>query len=114
MPTLVQNPPTANDVVNPTRLKLPVIKLNKIGLAVDKPKSFWVAGYPTQLKSGEEKEEKKEKKGKKKLPCPGIELTEFCPFRLLYLSIALSIELWCRADNLTNFNHTNTDGPRNS
>jgi hypothetical protein len=48
LPTLVQNSPTANNIVNPTQLGQLVVKLNKIGLAVSKPESFWVADYPTQ------------------------------------------------------------------
>jgi hypothetical protein len=81
LPTLVQNPPTANNNGNPInkswlskQVAWPIIKPNKIGLAVGKPTSFWVAGYPTQSIRLEKK--RKEKKRKKRMPCPGIDLTE--------------------------------------
>ncbi len=68
LPTLVQNPPTANDIANPTGLNS---RLLLIGLPV----------------------KKKEKGKKKKLPQPGIDLTEQGSISIKESS-ALAIELW--------------------
>ncbi len=71
LPTLVQNPPTANSNGNPTGLDrrvllygLVVVKLNSFGLAVVKPNSFWVAGYPTQSIRGRRKRRIREREKK--------------------------------------------------
>jgi hypothetical protein len=74
LPTLVQNPPTTNNNGNPINkswlskpVAWPIIKPNKIGLAVGKPTSFWVASYPTQSIRLEKKRKEKKKEKKDRL-----------------------------------------------
>jgi hypothetical protein len=73
LPTLVQNPLTANDTVNPTGLGSRLVWVAGVKLI-----RFWVAVAKT-ISSGlpvSEKNKKRKKRKKIKNPCAGIELTE--------------------------------------
>jgi hypothetical protein len=84
LPTLVQNPPTANDVVSPTACTV-------------KSQAVRVAACPTQSI----------KKGKNKNDFLAQESTSQSWLSMILLSSALTTELSCLDDLTTNFGNTN-------
>jgi hypothetical protein len=98
LPTLVQNPPTANDIANPTGLDR---RLIHVWFGLLATRWFWLLVKVKKVKKGKREKTKKKKKNEKK-DCPTRESTSqtLDPANSYILSTALSTGLWCLIENL--------------